>query len=123
MRGTGIPEDHVVHGKCARCTGRRRGLAAALWPQLLALKHKDKQLRLGAAEPQAESSLAVQAAAAGIERWDVFISHAGEQKRSFACWLEQDLGRAGVKAFLDEHCLHLGDDADSVMEGAVRGWI
>ncbi|KAK9811841.1 hypothetical protein WJX72_011067 [[Myrmecia] bisecta] len=55
-----------------------------------------------------------------LERWDVFISHAGEQTRSFACWLEQDLGRAGVKAFLDEHSLRLGDAADSIMEGAVR---
>ncbi|KAK9811517.1 hypothetical protein WJX72_005148 [[Myrmecia] bisecta] len=70
--------------------------------------------------PSAGAAASTANASTQGERWDVFISHAGEQKRTFACWLEQDLGRAGVKAFLDEHSLHLGDDADSVMEGAVR---
>ncbi|KAK9803566.1 hypothetical protein WJX72_000642 [[Myrmecia] bisecta] len=43
----------VLPADSARHTGRRRRPAAPPWLQLLALKHKDKQLRLGATEAQA----------------------------------------------------------------------
>ena len=46
----------------------------------------------------------------------VFLSHAGPEKRRFVAWLSQSLWAAGVKNFLDERALELGDDAPSVME-------
>jgi TIR domain len=51
---------------------------------------------------------------------DVFVSHAGPQKATFAVWLQRELRRDGVSAFLDETSLHLGDAADEEMEAAVR---
>lgn len=52
--------------------------------------------------------------------YEVFISHAGVQKASFAVWLQRELGRHGVSAFLDETSLRLGDVADAEMEAALR---
>lgn len=50
----------------------------------------------------------------------MFISHAGPQKASFAVWLQRELRRHGVDAFLDETSLRLGDAADVEMEAALR---
>ena len=50
----------------------------------------------------------------------MFISHAGPQKGSFAVWLQRELRRHGVSAFLDETSLRLGDAADAEMEAARR---
>jgi TIR domain len=52
--------------------------------------------------------------------FDVFISHAGQQKSSFAAWLQRELQRHGVTAFLDETSLQLGEAADVEMEAALR---
>ena len=52
--------------------------------------------------------------------YDVFISHAGPQKANFAVWLQRELRRHGVSAFLDETSLRLCDGADAEMEAAVR---
>ena len=52
--------------------------------------------------------------------YDVFISHAGPQKANFAVWLQRELQRHGVSAFLDERSLRLGDAAGPEMEAAVR---
>jgi TIR domain len=56
----------------------------------------------------------------GTRKYDVFISHAGRQKAGFAAWLQRELNRHGVSAFLDERSLRLGDEADVVMESALR---
>jgi TIR domain len=61
--------------------------------------------------------------AAGVAsgaQYNVFISHAGPQKASFAVWLQRELRRHGVSAFLDETSLHLGDAADAEMQAALR---
>ena len=47
---------------------------------------------------------------------DVFLSHAGPEKRRFVAWLSQALWAAGISNFLDQRALELGDDAPSVME-------
>ena len=47
---------------------------------------------------------------------DVFISHPGTVKRGIVSWLNQALWTAGVRGFLDDIALELGDDADSLME-------
>jgi TIR domain len=52
--------------------------------------------------------------------FDVFISHAGQQKSSFAAWLQRELQRHGITAFLDETSLQLGQAADAEMEAALR---
>jgi TIR domain len=52
--------------------------------------------------------------------YDVFISHAGPQKANFAVWLQRELRRRGISAFLDETSLRLCDAADAEMEAAVR---
>lgn len=52
--------------------------------------------------------------------YDVFISHAGQQKASFAVWIQRELRHLGVSAFLDERSLRLGDAADTEMEAATR---
>ena len=59
--------------------------------------------------------------AASTRTYDVFISHAGPQKASFAAWLQRELQRRGVSTFLDERSLRLGDAADAEMESALRG--
>ena len=55
--------------------------------------------------------------ASGLE---VFISHAGEQKRSFAYGLLGQLREAGLTSFLDEESLRLGDVAADRMRAAVQ---
>ncbi len=52
--------------------------------------------------------------------YDVFISHAGQQKANFAMWLQLELRWHGVSAFLDEKSLRLGDKEDLEMEAALR---
>ena len=52
--------------------------------------------------------------------YDVFISHAGPQKANFAVWLQRELRRHGISAFLDERSLNLGDAAGPEMEFALR---
>jgi hypothetical protein len=50
------------------------------------------------------------------ERYDVFISHCGEDSKPiFAVWLKAELERAGVRCFLDERDLKLGDSAADTM--------
>jgi len=44
--------------------------------------------------------------------WDVFISHAGEDKTSVARPLAQLLGKSGLTIWLDENELRLGDSLD-----------
>jgi TIR domain len=51
--------------------------------------------------------------------YDVFISHAGQQKSCFAAWLQREMQRHGVAAFLDETSLQLGEPADVEMEAAL----
>lgn len=53
-------------------------------------------------------------------KYDVFISHAGQQKDGFAVWIKRELHRQGVSAFLDERSLRLGDAADAEMEVTLR---
>ena len=50
----------------------------------------------------------------------MFISHAGPQKANFAVWLQRELRRHGVSAFLDETSLQPGDAADVEMEAVLR---
>jgi TIR domain len=50
----------------------------------------------------------------------VFISHAGPQKANFAVWLQRELRRHGISAFLDERSLNLCDAAGPEMEAALR---
>ena len=43
------------------------------------------------------------------KEWDVFISHASEDKRAVALPLEQALRKIGLKVWLDQHESSLGD--------------
>jgi hypothetical protein len=52
-------------------------------------------------------------------KYDVFLSHAGSQKRNFACWLDEHLKWNGVKCFFDERSLVGGNKAPEVMIEAV----
>jgi Leucine-rich repeat (LRR) protein len=50
------------------------------------------------------------------EPYDVFISHCGkDSKRDFAVWLKKELELAGVRCFLDERDLKLGNPAAETM--------
>ena len=51
--------------------------------------------------------------------WDVFISHAGEDKPFAAC-LHRRLVRIGLRSFLDEDSLRVGGDAPAAMEAAAH---
>ena len=51
--------------------------------------------------------------------WDVFISHAGQDKR-FGRSLHRRLKHVGLRCFLDEVSLQEGCDAPVAMEAAVR---
>jgi hypothetical protein len=54
-------------------------------------------------------------------QYDVFLSHCGEDcKRDFAVMLKQELERAGIRCFLDERDLQLGDDAAKEMLSAME---
>ena len=47
------------------------------------------------------------------------MCHSGPDKRQFAATLSKRLWDAGIAAFLDDHNLELGDQADSVMQAQV----
>ena len=51
--------------------------------------------------------------------WDVFISHAGQDKR-FGCSLHCRVKHAGLRCFLDDMSLRVGCDASVAMEAAAR---
>jgi hypothetical protein len=52
---------------------------------------------------------------------DVFIAHAGEQKKEFVDTLRVLLRYGhGVNAFVDEWCLRPGDDAPYVMQNQLQ---
>jgi len=52
------------------------------------------------------------------KQWDVFISHASEDKKTVARPLADALRRAGAKAWLDEHELKIGDSlSEKIDEG------
>jgi hypothetical protein len=54
-------------------------------------------------------------------QYDVFLSHCGEDcKRDFAAMLKQELERAGIRCFLDERDLQLGDHATKEMLSAME---
>lgn len=54
------------------------------------------------------------------EAYDVFISDAGTRKGTFAVWLQRELRRHGIDAFLAETSLRPGDAADVEREAALR---
>ena len=51
--------------------------------------------------------------------WDAFICHAGEDK-PFAALLHDRLGELGLRSFLDEASLAIGDTASDALEAAVK---
>jgi len=52
------------------------------------------------------------------KKWDIFISHASEDKVTVARPLAAALRRAGVRVWLDEHELRVGDSlSEKVDEG------
>lgn len=52
---------------------------------------------------------------------DVFISHAGQQKDTFAVHLRRELQRRGISVFLDERDMRRGQHATSRMKAACTG--
>jgi hypothetical protein len=53
--------------------------------------------------------------------YDVFISHCGlDMKRDFAVWLKEEFERAGIRCFLDEVSLQIGDMAADRMLQAME---
>ena len=82
---------------------------------------RDRQLNRSATKPTCTSSAPHGACReASGKSYPVFISHAGPQKASIAVWLQRELRRHGLDAFLDETSLRLGDAADVEMEAALR---
>ena len=71
--------------------------------------HDDSMLSVRRAEGEASG-----------KSYDVFISHAGPQKANFAGWLQRELRRHGISAFLDETSLRYGDAAGAEMEATLR---
>jgi hypothetical protein len=56
-----------------------------------------------------------------VGKYDVFISHCGKDcKKGFADLLRNDLERAGVQCFFDEHSLEVGDAAPAEMLKAME---
>jgi hypothetical protein len=54
-------------------------------------------------------------------QYGVFIGHCGTDcKRDFAVWLRKELEAAGIRCFLDETDLQLGDVAFEQMLAAMR---
>jgi hypothetical protein len=43
------------------------------------------------------------------KKWDVFVSHASEDTEAVAVPLADHLSRAGLRVWLDEHVLSVGD--------------
>lgn len=54
------------------------------------------------------------------EEYDVFISHASEDKESFANDLYNSLKNAGVKVWYDELCISWGDSLRSKIDNGLR---
>jgi hypothetical protein len=55
------------------------------------------------------------------KQWDVFISHASEDKDTFVRPLAQALDQLGVKVWYDEFTLRLGDSlSSSIDKGLAR---
>jgi hypothetical protein len=52
--------------------------------------------------------------------WDVFISHASEDKHKVALPLADALRRAGVRVWLDQHELKLGDSLSEKIDKDYR---
>jgi hypothetical protein len=85
-------------------------------------------------QPHTESDMAADvgsklATPGGEDLFDVFLSHAGEQKKTFVDCLHQILVRAGGRGehrterfnvFLDQHALQFGVAAWEVMQHAAR---
>lgn len=55
-----------------------------------------------------------------LERWDVFIAHATEDKEPFVRELAYELSRRGVAVWFDEICLELGDSLKRVIEAGLK---
>lgn len=56
-----------------------------------------------------------------MKDWDVFISHASEDKEAVALPLAQFLSNAGLEVWLDAHELHLGDSIrEKIDQGLAR---
>jgi TIR domain len=53
--------------------------------------------------------------------WDVFISHASEDKAKVARPLTELLQRAGLKVWLDENELTLGDSLSRKIDEPING--
>ena len=54
--------------------------------------------------------------------YDVFLSHRGpDVKRNFVAFLEEALNRTGVRSFVDQSNLQLGDAAWDTMKHALEG--
>jgi hypothetical protein len=53
--------------------------------------------------------------------WDVFISHASEDKAAVARPLYELLTKAGIKVWLDEHELHVGDSLRAKIDHGLGG--
>lgn len=51
--------------------------------------------------------------------WDIFVCHAGEDK-PFACVLRNSLQTLGLRCFVDEDDLRVGDNAPLAMDAPVR---
>ena len=54
------------------------------------------------------------------DRWDVFISHASEDKDAVAIPIAQELERAGLTVWLDAHELSLGDNLAGKIDEGLR---
>lgn len=54
------------------------------------------------------------------EEYDVFISHASEDKESFANDLYNSLNNAGIKVWYDELCISWGDSLRSKIDNGLR---
>jgi len=56
-----------------------------------------------------------------MKEWDVFISHASEDKDAVATPLAEALGRAGLMVWLDKHELRIGDSLrEKIDEGLAK---
>lgn len=58
--------------------------------------------------------------AAGTSEWDVFISHASEDKETFVQPLAEELSRRGVRVWYDKFTLTLGDSLRQKIDYGLR---
>ena len=75
----------------------------------------------GAGQADNMSMQAAQGGASRVRPYDVFLSHAGEQKKEFVdtvCTLLTEVH--SIRTFVDEHELQPGDAAWPAMEAALR---